>query len=52
MKRRYFCTIEKDGVRSTLVVESKNPIRAAKKAARIISPETGGERVKQKAIAL
>jgi hypothetical protein len=51
-RQRYFCTVIKSGIPTTMVVESKNPIRAAKKAARIVSPETNGEKVRQKAFAL
>lgn len=51
-KKRYFCTVVKDGIPTTMVVASKNHIRAAKIAARIVSPETGGEMVQQKAFAL
>jgi microcystin degradation protein MlrC len=52
VKQRYFCTVTKSGTPTTLVVKSKNHIRAAKLAARIVSPETNGESVKQKATCL
>jgi hypothetical protein len=54
-KDRYFCTITQPGDRrTTLVVESKagNSTRAAKKAARIVSPETNGESVGAAAFSL
>lgn len=49
----YFCTVIQPGDRrTTVVVKSTTPVRAAKVAARLISPETGGESVKQQATAL